>query len=206
MLVVLVLGSLVYGGFYFGMKSKITSKPESVMTENTTIPEIVVTSEPIALPAQAGNDQKLLTVSGGVARTAGLSFDLYSVTTPDTWVSAKSNQTAMDEKLTLTKDGYEITIFQAATGGALCLYPGDPDFEGPSSKYTVFTNLTTKDGRTLRRSGEQNGLAFTVCQKSPDGSYQQPTNYGHISIKIPANYTPEVITEVDSIISSLKKI
>lgn len=201
MLVLLVLGSLTYAGYYFGNQTKSLSKPEAVKTE--VVSEATVT--PLS-PSPAADNQKLVTISAGVAKSAGLSFDLYTITTPETWTANKTSQTAMDEKLVLTKDGYEISIFQAATGGALCLYPGDPAFEGPSSSYQVFTPLVTQDGRNLRRSGDQNGVAFTVCQKSPDNSYQQPTNYGHVSIKMPANWTQEMLTEIDTILQSLKKV
>lgn len=198
MLVILVLGGLTCAGFYFGRKS--TSKTEISVTES--ISEVAVT----ATPSPIANDQKLMTVSAGLPKSAGLSFDQYSVVIPEDWTNKKESQTALDEKLILEKNGYSISIFQAATGGALCLYPGDADFEGPSSKFEIFTSLETKDGKNLRRSGDKNGTTFTICQKSPDNSYQQPTTYGHISIKMPEVWTPEVLTEIDSIISSLKKI
>ncbi len=194
MIVVIILGSLTYGGYYFGKQTK-------------TIDEIKIRKEKIPTsPSPTTSPLPLITIVAGLPKSAGLSFDQYSIMILADWITKKDSQTAMDEKLILEKDGYSISIFQAATGGALCLYPGDSEFEGPSSKYEVFTALTTKDGRNLRRSGDKNGTAFTVCQKSVDNSYQQPTNYGHISIKIPANFTPEMLTEVDSIISSLKKI
>lgn len=198
-LVILILGSLTYAGYYFGKQTKMIARPvpEGFQTENI-LPEVVLTPSPTQLP--------LITIVAGLSKSAGLSFDQYSITTPNGWASKKESQTAMDEKLILEKDGYSISIFQAATGGALCLYPGDGDFEGPSSNFEVFTTLTTKDNRTLRKSGEKNGTAFTICQKAADGSYQQPTTYGHISIKMPNVWTQEVLTEIDSIISSLKKI
>lgn len=202
-LVILVLGSLTYAGYYFGKQTKSISKPEAVKIEN---------EEPIISPSPISSSTPLITIVGGVLKSAGLSFDQYSVMTPNDWTFKKESQTAMDEKLILEKDlpeqagGYSISIFQAATGGALCLYPGDAEFEGPSSKFQEFVALTTKDNRNLRRSSNKGDLSFTVCQKSPDGSYQQPTNYGHISIKLPANYPPEILKEIDSIISSLKKI
>jgi hypothetical protein len=198
MLVLLVLGAMSYGGYYFGKQTKNITKPEAVETST----EIYEENDDVIAPTETPS----VSVMGGVNKSAGLSFDQYYITTPEDWTSKKESQSALDEKLTLTKDGYSITIFQAATGGALCLYPGDAPFEGPSSKYEVFTAITTKDARTLRRSGDKNGTAFTVCQKSPDNSYQQPTNYGHISVKLPANWTQEVITEIDEILSSLKKI
>ncbi len=198
MFVIVILGSLTYGGYCFGKQAKNITKPEVVNTitevTETTIPE------PISSPVN------LTTIVAGLPKSAGLSFDQFSIQIPSDWTSKKESQTAMDEKLILTNDGYEIAIFQAATGGALCLYPGDAEFEGPSSKYQIFTALTTKDGRALRRSGDSNGTAFTVCQKGADGSYQQPTNYGHISVKLSANHTSEILIEIDSIISSLKRI
>jgi hypothetical protein len=200
-LVLLVLSAMAYGGYYFGNQVKLVEKPEAVKTEDQQVVE--ETQAPIVV---AQNPLPLTTVVAGVAKSAGLSFDNYSIMFPDDWTSKKESQTAMDEKLILTKEGYTITIFQAATGGALCLYPNDADFEGPSSKFEIFTAITTKGGRFLRRSGDKNGTAFTICQKASDGSFQQPTNYGHISIKIPANFTPEILAEIDSIISSLKKI
>lgn len=197
-LVVLVLGSLTYGGYYYGIKTTKDTKPEAASVEveidnqdpqETTAPEI-----------------KLTAVIGGLSKSAGLSFDQYSLMVPEGWISSKESQTLMDEKLTLKKNGYEINIFQAATGGAVCLYAGDAEFEGPSSKYQTFVNLTTQDGKNLRRSGDLNGNNFTICQKSVDNSYQQPTNYGHISITMPVNFTAEILAEIDSILSSLKKI
>lgn len=195
MFVLLILGGLTFTGFYFGKQTKTTEEPVKSDEEKVT-EQIVPTPK----------TPTLITVVAGLSKSAGLSFDQYSIVTPDDWTSKKESQTALDEKLILEKDGYTISIFQAATGGALCLYPGDADFEGPSSKFEIYTALNTKDNRTLRRSGDINGTAFTICQKSADGSFQQPTNYGHISIKMTNNWTEEVLTEIDSIISSLKKI
>lgn len=199
--VVLIVGSILYGGYYFGKQTNNTEKPQASKTENTKIPETDGnTNETPPTPVP----QTITTA--GVSKNVGLSFDQYTITAPDDWTTKKESQTAMDEKLTLTNGGYSISIFQAATGGAVCLYPGDADFEGPSSKFEVFKMLTTKDGRVMRRSGDKNGTAFTLCQKSADGSFQQPTNYGHISVKIPATWDYLVLDEIDAIISSLKKI
>jgi len=199
MLVVIVLGGISYGAYYFGAQTKKIVKPEAINTETSSEPTVV-------LPTLSPTPSNLITIVAGVAKSAGLSFDQYSLQTSGDWISKKESQTAMDETLTLSKEGSEIKIFQAATGGALCLYPNDAEFEGPSSKFEVYTTLTTKDNRTFRRSGELNGTTFTICQKSIDNSYQQPTNYGHISVKLPANYSNEVLVEIDSILSSLKKI
>ena len=197
-LILLILSAIAYGGYYFGVQTKRTVKPEAVTTEGATI---VATSTP-----SVTNEKQLITITGGVAKSAGLSFDQYTLKASDEWKVTSENQTTMDEKLILTKGGYQISIFQAATGGALCLYEGDPDFEGPSSRFKFFKEIITLDSRTLRRSGDLNAIAFTVCQKYTDGSFGQPTNYGHISIKLPNDWNEEGLEEIDTIISSLKKV
>lgn len=206
-LVLIILSAFVYGGYYFGKNNIPSVKKEEVATENNDYNEEgispSVTSEP-TLPSPS--PKALKTIIAGLSKDKGLSFDEYSIMVPEDWTYKKESQSNLDEKLIITKGGNSVTIFQAATGGALCLYPGDDDFEGPSSKFSNFVNLTTKDNRQLRRSGDNNGSAFTVCQKSPDGSFQQPTNYGHISIKVSDNTDKEILNEVDLILSSLKKI
>lgn len=205
-LVILVLGIFTYGGYYYGMKtfnSKIvdTEINQNVLEDNQEVEYQEETVKEIQEPTLV-----LKTIIGGLSKEAGLSFSEYSIQIPEDWQTKKESQTAMDQKLTIFKGDHSIAIFQAATGGALCLYPGDGEFEGPSSKFSNFVNLTTKDNINLRRSGDVNGTAFTICQKSLDGSYQQPTNYGHISIKLGATENKEALTEVDLMISSLKKI
>lgn len=190
---------MTYGGYYFGIKTKEIKKTQAeATTSNENLPTPTPTPTPTTKP--------LVTTNGGVPKSAGLSYDQYSLQASNDWVIKKENQTVADEKLYLSKDDYQITIFQGATGGALCLYSGDPNFEGPSSRYNFFKELTSKDNRTLRRSGDLNGLGFTVCQKYTDGSFGQPTNYGHISIKLPISWNQETLDEIDSIISSLKKV
>lgn len=197
-LTVIILFAMAYGGYYFGKQTKSITKPEAVKTEDNT--------QNTSLPVPTPTTKPLITITGGVAKSSGLSFDQYSLKASEDWKVTKENQTAMDEKLILTKDGnYSISIFQAATGGALCLYDNDPDFEGPSSRFKTYKELTTQDARILRRSGDLNATAFTICQKGQDGSFQQPTNYGHISVKLPSTWDQKVLDEIDSIISSLKK-
>ena len=203
-LVIIVAGSLTWAGFYFGQKTRININQAISQTENRK--DNTEQEQPVPKPTSSTENTPKNKVTGGVSKSAGLSFDQYTLDLPVTWSFSKENQTLMDEKLIMTKDGYSITIFQGATGGALCLYPGDSDFEGPSSKFSYYKELTSQDGRTLRRSGETNGTAFTVCQKSTDGSFGQPTNYGHISIKLPSAWDENGLKEIDAIITSLKKV
>lgn len=201
-LVILIVGTMVFGGYYFGIKTREIEKPKADTTSNEDLV--------ISTPTSTEIPKELLTITGGVPKNAGLSFDQYNLKASIEWVVKRDNQEVnqiiVDEKLYLTKNGYQISIFQGATGGALCLYSTDPDFEGPSSRFKYFKELTLKDGRILRRGGDLNDTGFTVCQKSQDGTFIQPTNYGHISIKLPENWNQETLDEIDLILSSLNKI
>lgn len=142
--------------------------------------------------------------SGGI-----LVFTAYTIDVPNDWQYKKEGAPSGDieiDKLILTKGAYKITLYQAATGGAPCLYPGDADVEGPSSRFTSYTEITTATGNKLRRGTAEGSTNFTVCEKQT-GGYGEPTSFGHISIGVPAGgATPAMISEIDSILSSLKKI
>ena len=159
------------------------------------------------LPASEGK-----TITAGLDKSSGLVFSKYQISILTGWSEKheSKNEGVPVDTLNITKDEYSISIFQAATGGAICLYPGDEPFEGPSSTYDMFTQLVTKDSISLRRSGTDEGSGnsegFTVCQKSPDGSYQQPTGYGHIQITTPIDPTSSDLAEIDNMLKSLKKI
>ena len=124
---------------------------------------------------------------------------------PEGWTPnhVTTNEGTWVDTLTITNGAYQIKIFQAATGGAMCLYPGDADFEGPSSRYEAFVELTTKDGILLRRGGTTKG--FTVCQKSTE-NFGQPTVFGHTSYTTPATADTAIVKQMDEMIASLKKI
>ena len=206
-LVIFVIGTIAFGGYYLGKKEnnrqQVTDNKGQITVQISPNFQVSPTMEiqPTSVPVK--------TINGGVDKKAGLSFSLYSLTAPLDWSDKKESQTTMDEKLILEKNGAQISIYQAATGGAMCLYPGDPDFQGPSSKFTSFTEMTTKDGTVLRRSGTDvsfNGkVNFTICQKNSEGNFGEPTNYGHIAYSLPQNYDSQILTEMDAIAASLGK-
>lgn len=154
----------------------------------------------ITTPSPTPSPKKKVTAGGAV------SFATYTILLPDNWTATQEHDSKTDiDRLTLKRDGYEIRIFQGATGGAQCLYPGDQEAEGPSGKYDTFVTIMTQDGVTLRRSGTAGSTGFTLCQKQPDGIYIQPTSFGHISYLLPTNFDSSVLSEMDTIIASLKK-
>ncbi len=196
--ILLIISVLIGGGYYLGTGTLSFLPVPGAVTTTAPTPPAEYTPAP---PKQV--------VKAGVA--SGLSFSLYSIEVPNDWKVTQQHEdepSPMDT-LTLRRGTYSIKIYQAATGGAMCLYPGDPDFEGPSSRYDIFVPITTKDGTILRRGGTTGGSAttggFTLCQKGTE-NYGQPTGYGHISYATPVPTDETFLKEMDAIISSLKKI
>lgn len=190
--VLVFLGATVY---YKGIPTFPEYNPKPFATQDEPLETVTPTPTP---------PQTTLVKAGGV-----LVFNAYSLELPSGWQYAKEVAPTGDielDKLTLTKGTTKITIFQAATGGAQCLFPGDPDVEGPSSRYTTFVNITTQTGQTLRRGGTAEATGFTGCEKQGSNPWGQPTSFGHISISTPGGATPEILKEVDSILTSLRKI
>ncbi|MBI3984589.1 MAG: hypothetical protein HY344_01415 [Candidatus Levybacteria bacterium] len=191
LLVIIIAG----GAFYFGQQ---TAQRGKEMTTTPTPTPFVTQEIPVATISLIPGEEKQTLSGGGV-----LVFNAYTLEALRNWTSAAEKDQDLD-RLTLSYNGYSIKIFQAATGGALCLYPSDPDVEGPSSRFISFVDLTSKDGKKLRRgtTGAQN--AMTVCE-SKSGNWEQPTSFGHISYQTPANPDAKIMDEMDDIVSSLKK-
>lgn len=200
-LVVLIIGALAGGGYYFGRSGKIN-------LGQSPVPEAATTTNP--LPPVTETPQAASIIAAGLGSESGLSFTRYTIAVPEGWVPVhtSTNEGTPVDTLTITNGSYELKIFQAATGGAMCLYPGNADFEGPSSRYDTFAELTTADGLILRRGGKTvasgNTRGFTVCQKGTE-NFGQPTVFGHTGYTTPLNPDNAMISQMDGMIASLKK-
>lgn len=207
-LVLIVLGALAGGGYYLGRSGKVNFGP------NTPRPGAASTTNPTPFVSPTATQMPKKTVTAGTPPDSGLSFNQYTVEVPQDWNANHTYEnigTPVDTLL-ITKGGYEIKIWQAATGGAICLFPGDTPFEGPQSTYTIFTEITGTTGLVFRRSttagqSPSGKKGFTVCQKSEAyGNFQLPTNFGHVSYTTPATPDEQILKEMDAIIASLKKM
>lgn len=198
--IVVGLGVFAYFKGYFPTIS--FNKPQAVSTTMPTEPTPGAT-QVVMTPAASPSAGFTRVQAGGI-----LIFNTYTIDIPSDWNYSKEAAPTGDialDKLTLTNGTYQISIYQAATGGAPCLYPGDADVEGPSSRYTSFVEITTVTGDKLRRGGTDGSTGFTVCELQ-SGGYGQPTAFGHISIKTPVGATKVMLNEIDSILASLRKI
>lgn len=195
--VVVGVGAYIY---FKGLPTFPAYNKSPISTESgTTIPPAVQTAPPSSTPSNVTTVK-----AGGI-----LVFSPYSIDIPNSWTYTKQAAPTGDiaiDKLVITKGAYSITIYEAATGGAPCLYPGDADVEGPSSRFTSSVDITTVSGDKLRRGTAQGSTSgFTVCELQ-SGGYGQPTTFGHISIASPVSPSTSVLTEVDAMLASLKKL
>lgn len=167
----------------------------------TPLPTLTPTSTPLPsiFPSPSPSGSGTVTTAGGL-----LVFNKYSITTPADWTVTKTQPVPQSEKVVITKGAYEISIYQAATGGSQCTYPGDITPQGPSVSFTKFTEISTQSFNKLRRS-QGTTAGFTVCELL-QSSWSSPTTFGHIAIKTPTTVNNTIMIEVDSILSSLKKI
>ena len=190
----LVIIIILVGGlsFFFGKSGTfIKTSPTPTLTGIST-----GTATPTPKPTRK-------VTGGGI-----LSFPKYELTVPTDWEDSRESQGADDEKIILTKGSYQISITQGGFGGAVCLFPGDADMEGPSARYDAYKALTTQSGDEFRRSWTGEEMAskgYGICHKSQYG-WGAPTNYGHISFGTPVSKTREMLDEMDAILASLKKI
>ncbi|MCL4199858.1 hypothetical protein KJZ67_00775 [Patescibacteria group bacterium] len=208
-LVAAILGGIAYGAYSLGRTTAPASQSGAAST--TAAPTANPTTDPGLMPEAQPETTKGTIITAGVGAESGLSFTKYQMTVPQSWTPnhTTTNEGTWVDTLTLTKGTNQLKIFQAATGGAMCLYAGDADFEGPSSTYDSFVTITTADNIVLRRgtTNTNNGATkgYTMCQKGSE-SYGQPTVFGHMSLTTALNPDPALLAEVDAMIASLKKL
>lgn len=197
MLGVVIVGLLLFGGYYLGTRNnktpKISITPTPAQTMEKTISPTSQTT-PIS-PTKASTK----TIKGGLTNDS-TSFKPYSVEIPTGWTDVRDT-TDITDKLTISKNGYSLTIYQAPFGGGGCLYKGDPDTPMAQS-YTDYVQIAGTNTQ-YRRSWNTVGQ-YTICQKHPsENSYGSPTTYGAISAKSPSPADSTIMAEIDGMIASL---
>ncbi|MBI3282821.1 hypothetical protein HYZ70_01985 [Candidatus Curtissbacteria bacterium] len=194
LLVIIILVGIL--AFILGKSSD--KKVLEAITPTPTIFKVAQTVTPTVSPTPTIEETKKVR-GGGI-----LSFPKYELTVPVAWQVTRDAPNPDIEKVIFKKNGYEMSILEGGFGGAVCLYPGDADVEGPSARYEQYVEITTKSSDILRRSWTGGG-GFSVCHKTQYG-WNQPSLFGSISIKIPASYSNEMILEIDRVLASFDRI
>lgn len=209
-LVLLIVIGVAFGAYTLGRTTpKPSIKPGAASTTAAPTPTMDPGLRPESLPEGFVPSK---TVEAGLGPESGLSFTKYLLIVPGDWIvdHKTTNEGTWVDTLTLTKGAYQIKIFQAATGGAICLYPSDTPMEGPSSAFNTYVEITTADGEKIRRSTTEKtsgtSKGYTFCMKSSYENFQQPTIFGHMSLKTPLTPEPEILSQIDTMISSIKRI
>lgn len=141
------------------------------------------------------------------AKMKDLSFSGYSLSYPFEW-SQKEEKNEITSTLTLTKDGNEIKIYQAPTGGNRCVFEGNLP-EGPTNDYRGKPYIDIKIGDiTLRRVQPDQGpgkITYSFCSNSEtsQNSFGIPTVIGNITYTLAKN-DPAILSEMDKILLTIK--
>ena len=146
--------------------------------------------------------QSIKSISAGGAE----GYDKYTIEVPSGWLI--THDTDGIDKLKMQKNVHTLHISQEPGDGFECLYEKDTakvedDFF--SDNFSSFTELTTKDGKSLRRGLDSDGNSFVVCEKNENDKWFSPTSVGYIGYSIPANPDDATLKEMDTIVSSLDK-
>ena len=195
---ILVVIALV-GFLAYDLGTKSANPAQNTNTAQNT-PAPVASQSPTSEPTFSPAPNTQTVTAGGI-----LVFAKYSLNIPSGWTSNKE-VTQYSDMVTLTKEGYKITIYQAAGGGGGCVYPGQPPQE-MAQTFTSFAEITDPNGFVFRRGpSEGTPNSWTVCQRNAtDGSFGFPTNFGNITFTTPASPSNLTMAEIDGILASLKK-
>lgn len=141
-------------------------------------------------------------------KVEGLNFPSYAIAFPATWsMQDKKSDNSLD--LLIARNGYKISLNQAAVGSAVCLFKDSPSFQGSSGDLRTkdFTEIKTDAGYILRRyfkGNEGDNSVFLFCgKKESDQYFQAPLAVGGLTYVVPAKYDAGVIKEMDNIVKSL---
>jgi hypothetical protein len=143
-------------------------------------------------------------------KVESLSFPSYSISFPATW-GISENKGDGSLALTISRNGYKVTLNQAAVGGAVCLFKDSPTFQGSSGDLRAkdYTEYKTDQGYVLRRyfkGNEGDNSVFLFCGKEEaDQYFTTPLALGGLTYTVPAKFDVGVIAEMDNIVKSLQK-
>lgn len=204
--VAIILAILIGGGIFLGMnlsKNKAQTNNLPIPTTSMQVsPTISSNSGQVASPTLPPGYQGTRTITAGGG--TGSSFGVYAIDIPAGWTDV-TTKTDITNKLTVSRGGYSLSVYQAPIGGGGCVYPGDP----PSAMAQSFTDFVQITGaqKMLRRSWNKTGnpantISYTVCEEN-ESSFGSPTSFGAVSVKSPDAVDSAVMKDIDFMLSSL---
>lgn len=194
---IIVVLLILLGGAYFLGKNTSTKKGATVTTQ------VGLTPTPV--------DETASWKTFATQKLKGNSLDAYSMQYPDSW-TLTSSLTSFSDSRTLSKNDYSINVYQAAVGGAGCIFEGTVS-DGPMNDYRnlKYVEVKTELG-TLRRlidPGAQKNdgkTIFSFCESNNNKDYGMPTQIGFISYTTPKNPDNAVLSQMDQMLKTIKII
>ena len=203
---ILLLGFGLLGGFFIGeyRATMLTMSPTPTPIQ-AVISEIPTTEPDNVLPSPTPAFEKNRSIAAGLPDSDV--FEMYTVDVPIDWTDAReSTVVAGLDKLTLTKGGATVTIYQAPMEGIGCLY-GETPAATFTQTFDKFVDINGKSG-AFRRSFDENEAkttTYSICQKGANDLYNTITSFGAISVVAPNPADEALLTEIDGIIATLMK-
>ncbi len=120
---------------------------------------------------------------------------------PPDWVVEDENDGLGTMNFKLSKNGYEITLYQAPMGSSVCLFDDSPEFEGPSGnlRTTKYTEIVSNIGILRYYIAPSNSQNYSFCVKS-DEYFIGPLGIGDLNINTSTKIDTEVFQEAIDII------
>lgn len=206
-LVMIILGLIGGGAYYYGSINKQSTLPT---------PTLVQLKE---TKAETGTVKT--TPTTGVRRPfqSGIGDYIFTGSIPQDWkiTKAEDNFSVGTSELNIERGEYALIVRQSPRGVGACGYPDapgtstNPEMESPAiiTKYTQFLGFL---GEVFRRqditANPSAGVSFYgICQKnSNENFYQNYTKFGEITYHTPLDNPSEaVLKEIDSIVATFKK-
>jgi len=177
------------------------TEEKTAPTTNNTVKELTPKSS--LMPALISTDSAGLQTYT-FKKINSLSFPGFTIQYPKDWTVNENRIENTLSELTLMKNEMEIKIYQAAMGGAGCIYKGEVP-EGPYSdlRNKPYVDVISKAG-IFRRTQYNDKNGYSFCQSLNNGkTFGGPTTIGGITYITPSNADESILEEMDNIIKSI---
>lgn len=204
-LIFLVIGILLAGGYYLGKKYTLFQQVPN-QTSTSPVPTSTSSATISTTPAKTASN-RVEVDSGGVS-----TFEAYKLSAFSDWIVTKTHDTGAGiDKVVIAKADYSVTISQGPMGGAKCIFPGEAPQDFSTQLTTPVAQIPLLNGKILKRGQANNQTnpgkeTDTVCeQDGSDNAYSTFTEFGAITYVTPINRDNDTIAQMDAMVGSLQK-
>lgn len=174
-------------------------------------------------PKIINNSQISPTLANGLIFGGASGLNRYNILIPNSWqitrtIKSQGSQGVSLDDLELERNVfvnntnyyYKLNITEGGGDGGVCSYPDNKITVGiVHGDYPDFTEFKDQNGVKYRRGFDEvnssnSGARYTICQLGKNNFYVNLTSYGWIVYNAPVNPDKEILSEMDSILSTIK--